>query len=129
MTQEYIKIKELEIPINIKNYKNSKSIKIYFKGNVLNITKPTKLSKKIMMEVKFFRIFLMAKIIRETLNLLLFNFRIIYYFHSSLTIYQLLYNLEYISQLTYKNHYYDIYISYDIIHELLLHQLYLLATL
>lgn len=51
MTQEYIKIKELEIPINIKNYKNSKSIKIYFKGNVLNITKPTKLSKKIMMEV------------------------------------------------------------------------------
>lgn len=51
MTQEYIKIKELEIPINIKNYKNSKSIKIYFKGNVLNITKPTRLSKKRMMEI------------------------------------------------------------------------------
>ena len=51
MTNEYIKIKELEIPINIKNYKNSKSIKIYFKGNVLNITKPTRLSKKRMMEI------------------------------------------------------------------------------
>ena len=43
MVQKYIKIKDLEIPINIKNYRNSKSIKIYFKGNVLNITKPTRL--------------------------------------------------------------------------------------
>ena len=51
MTQEYIKIKELEIPINIKNYKNSKSIKMYFKANVLNITKPTRLSSKRMMEI------------------------------------------------------------------------------
>lgn len=51
MSQEYIKIKELEIPINIKNYKNSKSIKIYFKGNILNVTKPTRLSQKRMMEI------------------------------------------------------------------------------
>ena len=43
MTQKYIKIKDMEIPINIKNYKTSKSIKIYFKGNVLSITKPTRL--------------------------------------------------------------------------------------
>ena len=47
---EILKIKELEIPTEIKNYKTSKSIKIYFKGNVLNITKPTRLSKK-----RFFR--------------------------------------------------------------------------
>ena len=32
MAQKYIKIKELEIPINIKNYPNSKSVKVYFKG-------------------------------------------------------------------------------------------------
>ena len=35
MAQKYIKIKELEIPINIKNYPNSKSVKVYFKGNVV----------------------------------------------------------------------------------------------
>ena len=46
MAQKYIKIKELEIPINIKNYPNSKSVKVYFKGNVLNVTKPTRLSTK-----------------------------------------------------------------------------------
>ena len=43
---QYIKIKELEIPILIKSYKTSKSIKIYFKGNTLTITKPTRLSIK-----------------------------------------------------------------------------------
>ena len=42
----YIIVKDKEIPINIKNYKNAKTIKIYFKGNVLNITKPTRLSMK-----------------------------------------------------------------------------------
>lgn len=41
---QYLKIKELEIPIDIKSYKNSKSIKIYFKGNTLSVTKPKKLS-------------------------------------------------------------------------------------
>lgn len=51
MTQKYIEIKDLQIPINIKNYSNSKSVKIYFKGNVLNITKPTRLSVKKMMEI------------------------------------------------------------------------------
>lgn len=44
MTKQYIKIKDEEIPINIKNYKTSKSVKIYFKGNILNITKPKRLS-------------------------------------------------------------------------------------
>ena len=51
MIQKYIKIKDIEIPINIKNYKNSKSIKMYFKANVLNITKPTRLSDKRMMGI------------------------------------------------------------------------------
>ena len=30
MTKQYIKIKDEEIPVNIKNYKTSKSVKIYF---------------------------------------------------------------------------------------------------
>ena len=41
---QYLKIKELEIPVDIKSYKNSKSIKIYFKGNTLKITKPKTIS-------------------------------------------------------------------------------------
>ena len=41
---QYLKIKDIEIPIDIKSYKNSKSIKIYFKGNTLNVTKPKRLS-------------------------------------------------------------------------------------
>ena len=48
---QYIKIKELEIPILIKSYKTSKTIKIYFKGNTLTITKPTRLSTKRVLEV------------------------------------------------------------------------------
>lgn len=47
---QYIKIKELEIPILIKSYKTSKSIKIYFKGNTLTITKPSRLSTKRVLE-------------------------------------------------------------------------------
>ena len=39
-----IKVKDLEIPIEIKSYKTSKSVKIYFKGNQLTITKPKRLS-------------------------------------------------------------------------------------
>jgi len=50
MEIKYIKIKDLEIPISIKSYKISKSIKIYFKGNILTITKPTRLSMKRLLE-------------------------------------------------------------------------------
>lgn len=50
MQVQYIKVKDIEIPISIKSYKNSKSIKIYFKGNVLTITKPTRLSVKRLLE-------------------------------------------------------------------------------
>lgn len=41
----YIKIKEKEIPVIIREYKNSYTLKIYFKGNILNISKPKRLNK------------------------------------------------------------------------------------
>lgn len=44
MPLKTIKIKDLEIPIDIKNYKNAKSVKLYFSGNTLKITKPKRLS-------------------------------------------------------------------------------------
>ena len=46
-----IKVKDLEIPIEIKSYKTSKSVKIYFKGNQLTITKPKRLSNKTLMNI------------------------------------------------------------------------------
>lgn len=48
---QYIKIKDLEIPIDIKSYKNSKSVKIYFKGNTLQVTKPKSLSLIALMKI------------------------------------------------------------------------------
>lgn len=41
-----IKIKELEIPVCIKNYKTSKSIKIYFKNDILTVTKSPYIAKR-----------------------------------------------------------------------------------
>ena len=51
MTTKSIKIKDIEIPIYIKSYKNSKSVKIFFKGNILTVTKPTRLSIKKLLEI------------------------------------------------------------------------------
>ena len=51
MTSKCIKIKDIEIPISIKSYRNSKSIKIYFKGNILTVTRPTRLSIKRLLEI------------------------------------------------------------------------------
>ena len=48
---QYLNIKDLEIPIDIKSYKNSKSVKIYFKGNTLTITKPKRLSMSNLMKI------------------------------------------------------------------------------
>lgn len=48
---KYIKIKDLEIPIDIKSYKNSKSIKFYFKANILEVTKPKRLSIIALMDI------------------------------------------------------------------------------
>ena len=42
----YLKIKEKEIPVIIREYKNSYTLKIYFKGNILNISKPKRMSQK-----------------------------------------------------------------------------------
>ena len=41
----YLKIKEKEIPVIIREYKSSYTLRIYFKGNILNISKPKRLSK------------------------------------------------------------------------------------
>ena len=51
MSIKYIKIKDKEIPIDIKSYKNSKSVRIFFKGNILTVTKPTRLSIKKLLEI------------------------------------------------------------------------------
>ena len=48
---KYLKLKDLEIPIDIKSYKNSRSIKIYFKGNTLKVTKPTRLSISALLKI------------------------------------------------------------------------------
>ena len=56
---KYLKLKDLEIPIDIKSYKNSKSIKIYFKGNTLKVTKPTRLSISALLKI------LKAKLLRH----------------------------------------------------------------
>ena len=48
---KYIKIKDKEIPISIKSYKNAKSIKIYFKSNVLSVTKPTRSPIKMVLKM------------------------------------------------------------------------------
>lgn len=48
---KYIRIKDKDIPISIKSYKNAKSIKIYFKSNVLSVTKPTRLPIKIVLQM------------------------------------------------------------------------------
>ena len=45
--QEYnIKIKDKEIPIRIRSYKNSRNIKAYFKGDTLYLSKPIRCSEK-----------------------------------------------------------------------------------
>ena len=41
-----LKIKDLEIPLNIQNYKRSKSIKLYFKEGILKVTKSPYVHKR-----------------------------------------------------------------------------------
>ena len=38
--EAYIEVKDKKIPVMIRSYKNAKTVKIFFKGNILNITKP-----------------------------------------------------------------------------------------
>ncbi|MEG2235864.1 MAG: hypothetical protein RR144_05450, partial [Clostridia bacterium] len=46
MPKSYIYIKDKEIPVIIRNYKNTNNIKMYFSGDTLNISKPLKLNIK-----------------------------------------------------------------------------------
>ncbi len=77
MNQEYIIINEERIPINIKNVSNSKSIKIYVKNNILQITKSKycpKISVKQMINENQEKIYEMYKSsIDESLEKLLYS--------------------------------------------------------
>ena len=44
--QTYIKIKNIKIPIVLRNYKTAKHLKMYFKSNILYISKPKYIVKK-----------------------------------------------------------------------------------
>ena len=46
ITQNYIQIKDKQIPFVIRNYKYSKYVKFYYRSNILNISKPKRLSLK-----------------------------------------------------------------------------------
>ena len=43
---QYLKIKDKQIETIIREYKNSNNLKIYFKGNTLNISKPKRMTLK-----------------------------------------------------------------------------------
>lgn len=43
---QYLKIKDKQIETIIREYKNSNNLKIYFKGNILNISKPKRMTLK-----------------------------------------------------------------------------------
>ena len=43
---QYIQIKEKQIETIIREFKNSNTLKIYFKGNVQNISKPKRMTLK-----------------------------------------------------------------------------------
>ena len=49
--QQYIKIKDEEIPLIVTKYKNSRNLGMYFRENILNISKPTKLKIDKMMKI------------------------------------------------------------------------------
>ena len=51
MNNEYIIIKNTQIPIVIKSYKTSKSVKIFFRNNKIIITKPNRFSNKNLVEI------------------------------------------------------------------------------
>lgn len=46
MANTFIKIRDKIIPMIIRNYSNSYNVKVFFKGNVLNISKPARMSAK-----------------------------------------------------------------------------------
>ena len=48
---KYLKVKDKEIPISIKSYKNAKTVKIFFKGDMLIVTKPKRLAIKYLSKI------------------------------------------------------------------------------
>lgn len=50
MAKAYIKIKDKQIPIVMRNYKKINYMKIYFKGNILNISKSKYISERKMLK-------------------------------------------------------------------------------
>lgn len=50
-TQKYIQIKDKQIPIIVRNYRKSNKLGIFFRGNILNISKPTLLKVHKMMKI------------------------------------------------------------------------------
>lgn len=49
--KKYINLDDKQIPIIIRNYKNTYNLKIYFRGNILNISKPQKMSNKKLLQI------------------------------------------------------------------------------
>lgn len=49
--QQYIKIKDKEIPVIVRNYRNTRNLGMYFRGNILNISKPANLKIDKMMKI------------------------------------------------------------------------------
>lgn len=49
--EKYIEIKNEKIPIILRNYKNAKSVKMYFRGYTLNISKPARMGKKELLSI------------------------------------------------------------------------------
>ena len=47
----YLEIKEKKIPVILRNYKNSKTIRMFFKENILNISKPKYINEKEIMKM------------------------------------------------------------------------------
>lgn len=47
----YLPIKGKQIPIIVRNYQNSCTLKMYFKGNTLNISKPARMKQKELLKI------------------------------------------------------------------------------
>lgn len=49
--QQYIKIKDKDVPVIVRNYRNSRNVGMYFRGDTLNISKPSNLKIDKMMKI------------------------------------------------------------------------------
>ncbi len=49
--RKYITLDNNQIPIIVRNYTNSYNLKIYFKGNILNVSKPKRMSTKKLLQI------------------------------------------------------------------------------